>query len=109
MRISRALPLLALLTAASAAVSAQPLSPEQALNRRGLGDVEFSPDGGHIVFTVTDPPRGTARQRHLWLVDVATRRVRQLTTREGKSDSAPRWSPDGRTVAFLSNRDAEGE
>jgi len=109
MQISRALPLLVVLTAVSAVVSAQPLSPEQALNRRTLGETEFSPDGAQVVFTVTDPPKDTARPRHLWVVDVATRRVRQLTTREGKSDSSPRWSPDGQTIAFLSNRDSDGD
>jgi dipeptidyl aminopeptidase/acylaminoacyl peptidase len=97
---------LALVVAATAA-AAPPLTPEQALNRRAISDLEFSPDGAHVVFTVTDPPKGTTRPRHLWLLDVANTHVRPLTTAEGKADSSPRWSPDGRFVAFLSNREAD--
>src|SRR2546426_2814696 len=86
---------LLLFLATAAAASAAPLSPEQALNRRAIGDLEFSPDGTRLVFTVTDPPKGSTRPRHLWLLDVASGRLRPLTTAAGKSDSSPRWSPDG--------------
>jgi dipeptidyl aminopeptidase/acylaminoacyl peptidase len=108
MNTRRALTLLAL-PAFLAAASAPPLSPEQALNRRAIGELEFSSDGSRLAFTVADPPKGSVRQRHLWLLDVATSRVRELTTPEGKSDSSPRWSPDGRFIAFLGNRDAGGD
>jgi dipeptidyl aminopeptidase/acylaminoacyl peptidase len=100
---------LAFVSVLGAAASTAPLSPQQTLNRRTIADLEFSPDGSRLVFTVADPPKGAARQRHVWLLDVASRSARELTTREAKSDSSPRWSPDGRFVAFLSNRDAEGE
>src|SRR5437016_1176658 len=97
---------LALLVAATAAAAA-PLTPEQTLNRRAIGDLEFSADGARLVFTVTEPPSGTTRPRHLWLLDVASARVRALTGADAKSDSSPRWSPDGRFIAFLGNREAD--
>jgi dipeptidyl aminopeptidase/acylaminoacyl peptidase len=81
-----------------------PLTPEQTLDRRAIGELDFSPDGSRLVFTVTDPPRGSARARALWLVDVGSGRLRQLTF-SGKSDGAPRWSPDGASIAFTSDRD----
>jgi len=109
MKTHRALPLLAVVSLIAARAAAQPMTAEQALDRRALGELEFSPDGMHVVFTVTDPPKGAMRQRHLWMVDVADRRARQLTAREGKSDSSPRWSTDGHAIAFLSNRDEPGE
>ena len=90
--------------AAVVALSAAPLTPEQTLDRRSIGDLEFSPDGSRLVFTVTDPPKGSARARALWLLDVTSGQLRQLTF-SGKSDSAPRWSPDGTSIAFTSDRD----
>jgi dipeptidyl aminopeptidase/acylaminoacyl peptidase len=40
---------------------------------------------------------------HLWLVDVATGRADRLTAGRA-ADGAPAWSPDGRRIAFVSNR-----
>src|SRR5438093_10089978 len=79
------------------------LTPEQTLDRRTIGELNFSPDGARLVFTVTDPPRGTTRPRALWLLDVTSGQRRQLTF-SGKSDSGGRWSPDGSSIAFVSDR-----
>ena len=89
---------------AAAVLQAAPLTPEQTLDRRAIGELEFSPDGSRLVFTVTDPPRGSARARAVWLLDVGSGRLRQLTF-PGKSDGSPRWSPDGSSIAFTSDRD----
>jgi dipeptidyl aminopeptidase/acylaminoacyl peptidase len=109
--------LTALAVLAGAAVNAQTpvtrqsvsLTPEQALDRRAVGDrassdLGFSPDGSRLVFTVAEPIKGTARARALWLLDVASGQLRQLTF-SGKNDTAPRWSPDGTSIAFVSDRD----
>jgi len=77
-----------LLSLAAAAIAAEPLTPEQTLNRRAIGDLEFSPDGSRLVFTVTEPVKGTARARAIWLLDVGDGRLRQLTF-SGKSDGSP--------------------
>ena len=84
------------------------LSPEQTLDRRGIGDLDFSPDRTRLVFTVAEPVKGDARQRNIWMLDVASGRVRQLTF-SAKSDSSPRWAPDGRSIAFLSDRDGAAQ
>ncbi len=103
------LTLLALLqTAAGVAPAARQapdtLTPEQTLQIRQLGDTRVSPDGSRVAFVVTEPPTGDERLRAIWMIDVATRQVRRLTHSEG-SEFSPRWSPDGRTLAFLSDRD----
>ncbi len=90
--------------APSAAQAPDTLTPEQTLRIRQLGDVRVSPDGSRVAFVVTEPPEGDERDRAIWMVDVATRHVRRLTYSDG-SESSPRWSPDGRTLAFLSDRD----
>lgn len=93
----------ALLVLISAASFAQ-LKPEQTLNRRPISELRFSLDGSRVVFTVSEPAKGASRSRHIWILDVGTREVRQFTN-SAKSEFAPRWSPDGRTFAFLSDRE----
>jgi len=62
----------------------------------GLSDTQLavaSPDGSRsMTFTVTEPVKGTTRQRNIWMLDVAGASVRQLTF-SAKSDSSPRWAP----------------
>ena len=94
--------------AAVVALSAAPLTPEQTLDRRSIGDLDFSPDGSRLVFTVTDPPKGATRARALWMMDVASGQLRQLTFSD-KSDGSPRWSPDGMSIAFTSDRDGTAQ
>src|SRR5262249_8204799 len=81
-----------------------PLTAEQTLDRRAIGELEFSPDGTRLVFTVADPVKGTARPRATWLLEIETGRLRQLPF-SGKNDAGPRWSPDGTSIAFTSERD----
>ncbi len=84
----------------------KPLTPEMAITQRSESDLRFSPDGRRVAFVVNDALKGTGRKRHIWVLDVSTRQVRQFTFSE-KSEYSPRWSPDGRTLAFLSNRGEE--
>lgn len=58
---------------------------------------EWSPDGANVVFH-----REVAGSPQLFLVNVAGRRVRQLTS-SGRNED-PTWGPDGRHIAFVSDR-----
>jgi dipeptidyl aminopeptidase/acylaminoacyl peptidase len=79
------------------------LTPEMTITLRSQSDLRFSPDGRRVAFVATEALKGTTRKRHIWVLDVPTRQVRQFTFSE-KSEFSPRWSPDGRTLAFLSSR-----
>lgn len=58
---------------------------------------EWSPDGASVVFH-----REVSRSPQVFLLDVQSRRVRQLTS-SGRNED-PTWAPDGRHVAFVSDR-----
>ncbi len=93
-----------LLLAAGLAVAGQPLPFEKALDRYNIGAAEFSPDGRRLVFAVTEPVKGATRNSHLWIYTPASKELRQLTY-SAKSETSPRWSPDGSALAFTSNRE----
>jgi len=85
--------------------SSKPLTPEALLSLRHLSGLEFSPDGQRVAFVVAEPSKGDQRSSHIWLFETSSGSFRQLTFSE-KSESSPKWSPDGKFLAFLSSRDA---
>ena len=81
------------------------LTPEASLTLRSISDLQYSPDGARLAFVVTEPAKGTTRPRHIWIYE-RDGNPRQFTY-SAKSESTPRWSPDGKQLAFLSNREED--
>jgi dipeptidyl aminopeptidase/acylaminoacyl peptidase len=82
------------------------LTPEASLNLRNISDLQFSPNGSRLVFVVTEPAKGERRARHIWIYEKQSGTIRQFTY-SAKSEFLPRWSPDGKQLAFLSDRDEQ--
>lgn len=77
---------------------------DQSLEMRSVGAPQISPDGTHVVYEQTRTNwDSNAFETDLWLADVATGE-RHLLTVAAKSSSAAAWSPDGKWIAFLSDR-----
>lgn len=95
----------ALVPLAALAAQKHPLTVADFLALKNVGDPQVSPDGKWVAYTVgtisLEDNRSTSR---LWLANVATGATRELSQGPG-SDRSPRWSPDGRTLAFVSGRE----
>jgi dipeptidyl aminopeptidase/acylaminoacyl peptidase len=77
---------------------------DQMVGLRRVGSPEISPDGRFVAYTVRDTDWvGNAFVTHVWLADAITGETRQITQGR-KNDNAPAWSPDGRRLAFGSER-----
>src|SRR5213596_2937566 len=71
-----------------------------------VSDPQLSPDGKWVAYTVATPSLQDNRNvSRVWVVEVTTGKSRQMTGGPG-SDRQPRWSPDGKTLAFISTREA---
>ncbi len=95
--------LASLLFAFALAGTAPAWTPEEMLKVKGVGDVQVSPDGRRVAFTVTEHhiSADTSEPRtRIWLARADGSGAFPLTRGENSSNS-PRWSPDGRWVAFL--------
>ncbi len=69
-------------------------------------DPQLSPDGGSVAFVVTVADRDSDRRRStIWLVASQGGEAKQLTP--GPADSAPRFSPDGQHLLYLSAQDGK--
>lgn len=105
--------LLLLVCAGPAAVAAagqtHPFSIHDMLAMDRISDPQVSPDGNWVVFVVRETDLEANKGRaDLWLVRADGTGLCQLTSHP-EGDSNPRWSPDGKSVCFLSSRSGSSQ
>jgi dipeptidyl aminopeptidase/acylaminoacyl peptidase len=96
-----------LLLAASAAVRSQtprPMGIVDLLNIPRLSDPQLSPAGRDVLYTRADADWKSGRRvSHIWRAAIDGGQPVQLTS-GAEGESGPRWSPDGKTIAFTAKR-----
>src|SRR5688572_6922342 len=93
-------------SAVLALAAAKPFTVDDLVRLKRLSDPRASADGRYVAFVLSDTDMEANRRRNdLWLLDrsapdAAPRRL----TQNAANDSSPRWSPDGKSLYFISGR-----
>jgi dipeptidyl aminopeptidase/acylaminoacyl peptidase len=85
-----------------------PITFDDMIKMHRLAEPRISPDGKWVAYTVATPDMDANRNvTNIWIVSTTGGAPQQLT--QSGRDSSPVWSPDGKTLAFLSSRSGDSQ
>lgn len=83
------------------------LTPERILTIRQVTDAQIAPGGEQVLLQISRPRTAAERPggaiSEIWIMNASGGEPTRFTTND-EGDRVPQWSPDGRTIAFLSRR-----
>jgi dipeptidyl aminopeptidase/acylaminoacyl peptidase len=85
------------------------LEIEDLFRIRRVSEPQLSPDGKWVAFVITDVDKAANKMNSdIYLISSRDGEMRKLTSNPS-SDANPRWSPNGKTITFVSNRSGDGQ
>lgn len=87
------------------------ITPEDILSIRELSDIRLAPDGKQVAFVITEPAAANTQSRssNIWTMPTDGRESPRPLIPGLINAGSPRWSPDGKALAFLSDRARPGD
>jgi len=104
----RLLPVIAFACLSTVCQAAEGLTPEEAVEIAVVQEPAFSPDGAKLAYVVRAFQGAETKTSHLWLLEALDAAPHPIAASD-KSEWSPQWSPDGGTLAFLSNRNGSAQ
>ena len=87
----------------------RPFDVNALMELKRMSDPQISPDGKWVAFTLeTVDVTANKKPQQIWLVPLAGGEPRQIT-HEGENNQRPRWSPDSKRIAYISDRSGSSQ